>query len=45
MIDDETVTAADFGVMVENIPIQYTKTQLQIEFDAYYRLIIEKKML
>jgi len=37
MIDDETITAADFSIMIENIPIYFTKEMLQIEFDKYYQ--------
>ncbi len=28
MVDDQTVTAADFSLMIENVPINYTKEQL-----------------
>lgn len=41
MVDDETITAADFSVMIENIPIACTKEELQGHFDRYYKQISE----
>ena len=28
MVDDETITAADFSLMIENVPIMYSKEDL-----------------
>jgi hypothetical protein len=36
MVDDETVTAADFSIMLEHVPVTLTKGALQKELDLYY---------
>ena len=39
MVDDQTITAADFSIMLEHIPVTFTKESLQKEFDRYYEQI------
>jgi hypothetical protein len=39
MVDDETITAADFSVMLEHIPVSTTKKSLQRDLDNYYEQI------
>lgn len=39
MVDDETITAADFSIMIENIPISFTKEKLQQELFRYQQEI------
>jgi ABC-type Co2+ transport system permease subunit len=36
MIDEKTVTAADFSIMFENVPVFYTKADFQKDIDTYY---------
>lgn len=36
MVDNETITAADFSIMFHHIPITLTKEVLQKELDLYY---------
>lgn len=45
MIDDATVTAADFSIMIENIPISFTKEKLQEELYKYQEEIANNSNL
>jgi ABC-type Co2+ transport system permease subunit len=36
MIDEKTVTAADFSIMFENVPVSYTKADFQKDINKYY---------
>jgi hypothetical protein len=36
MVDDDTITAADFSIMLEHLPVSATKESLQKDLDMYF---------
>ena len=45
MIDQATITAADFSIMFEHVPIDYTRDDLQRDLQDYFHQLKEKKQL
>ena len=45
MIDNNTITAADFSIMIENIPYRCSDDQLQQAFNLYYQELADKKFI
>lgn len=44
-MDNNTITASDFSIMIENIPYEMTEAQLQSAFDDYHAKLVEKKFI
>lgn len=44
-MDNNTITASDFSIMIENIPYEMTEAQLQSAFDDYHTKLVEKKFI
>jgi hypothetical protein len=36
MVDQEYLSASDFTVMLEDVPVGFTKERLQNEFNVYF---------
>lgn len=43
MVDDETITAADFSIMLEHLPVTTTKESLQQDLDHYFAQLKDHK--
>lgn len=43
LIDSQTISAADFTVVIEGVPTNITKQTLQQQFDQYYSQLTEEE--